>query len=167
MKGGYRTPCDPRPLLSRLESETDVSTIWPELWDELHHQGDVDEASYAVVPHLVRIYLQRGVLDANVYSLVATIELARLKESNPNPPDYLANDYFAAIDELARIGLQDLQQADQEELVFGIMALIALWKGYRTWGYALLSFQDGELGELLEKGMQEYLTLLNHTLKKL
>ncbi|HEY0686085.1 MAG TPA: hypothetical protein VGD45_27325 [Steroidobacter sp.] len=52
LKGGYRVTYDPSGALKLLESGVDV---WGELWDELHHQGDVDVASYAAVPHLVRI----------------------------------------------------------------------------------------------------------------
>jgi hypothetical protein len=56
LKGGYRIPYDPRPVLRNLEEGKDLSDAWSELWDELHHQGDVDVASYAAVPHLVRIH---------------------------------------------------------------------------------------------------------------
>jgi hypothetical protein len=33
-----------------LQSNTDSSKAWDELWNELHHQRDVGEASYAAVP---------------------------------------------------------------------------------------------------------------------
>ena len=52
-KNGYRSAYDVRPLLKRFESETDVADGWEEVWNELHHQGDVDTASYAILPHLV------------------------------------------------------------------------------------------------------------------
>ena len=74
--GGYRVPFDPRPLLSKLETEDDTKDVWRELWGELHHQGDVGEASYASVPHFVRIYRQRDAIDWNTYAIVAIIELA-------------------------------------------------------------------------------------------
>jgi hypothetical protein len=43
--GGYRTAFDPRPALQNLESDVHVKDAWHELWEELHHQGDVGEAS--------------------------------------------------------------------------------------------------------------------------
>jgi len=46
LTGGYRTKCDPRPLLAQLESEQNKERAWHRLWEELHHQGDVGEASY-------------------------------------------------------------------------------------------------------------------------
>src|ERR1700676_3971721 len=81
MTGGYRVKCDPRPLLAQLESEQTRKTAWPGLWEELHHQGDAGEASYASVPHLVRIHRTSGVVDWNTYAIVAIIELARGKDN--------------------------------------------------------------------------------------
>jgi hypothetical protein len=81
--GGYRTVCDPRPSLQNLESNVHLKEAWHELWEELRHQGDVGEASYAAVPHLVRIHGERKLDDWNTYALVAVIELARGKGKNP------------------------------------------------------------------------------------
>jgi hypothetical protein len=47
LKGGYKTPFDPRPSLQKLESQQDTATAWRDLWEDLHHQGDVGDASYA------------------------------------------------------------------------------------------------------------------------
>jgi hypothetical protein len=34
LKGGYKTPFDPRPSLRKLESQQDAATAWQELWEE-------------------------------------------------------------------------------------------------------------------------------------
>jgi hypothetical protein len=65
LKGGYGVPFDPRPALFQLADGTDIQGAWGQLWDGLHHQGDVGEASYACVPHLVRIHEARGMPDWN------------------------------------------------------------------------------------------------------
>jgi hypothetical protein len=75
--GGYKIPFDPRPSLRKLENQQDTATAWEELWEELHHQGAVGEASYAAVPELVRIHRSGGAPDWNLYAMVAIIELAR------------------------------------------------------------------------------------------
>src|SRR5258707_15665763 len=106
-KAGYRVLFDPRPLLQKLESGEDSATVWHKLWEELHHQGDVGEGSYASVPHLVRIYRKRGVLDWNTYAIVAIIELARGRGKNPDLPTWLEADYFSAIRELTEIGITE------------------------------------------------------------
>ena len=97
MKGGYRVPFDPRPLLAQLERSKKLDETWYELTGELFHQGDVGEASYAAVPHLVRIHGPRGLPDANTYSLVATIDLARGEGKNPEVPKWLQPGYDNAI----------------------------------------------------------------------
>src|SRR5436190_18917394 len=54
LKGGYKIAYDPRPALRELESGNPVDPIWDELWEDLHHQDTIGEASYAAVPHLIR-----------------------------------------------------------------------------------------------------------------
>src|SRR6202166_34878 len=53
LTGGYKIPFDPRPPLAKLENQRDTKTAWQELGEELHHQGDVGDASYAAIPELV------------------------------------------------------------------------------------------------------------------
>jgi hypothetical protein len=93
LKGGYRRVYDASGALRRLEEGHDV---WDELWEELHHQGDVGEASYAAVPQLVRISRDGGHRDWNLYALVARIEIERHRKSNPPIPDWLLADYSSA-----------------------------------------------------------------------
>ena len=45
------------------------------------------EATYAAVPHLVRIHRKGGIADWNTYAIVAIIELAREKGDNPRSAD--------------------------------------------------------------------------------
>ena len=148
LRGGYRMPTDVRPLLRQLESGKDPDAAWAALWEELHHQGDVGEASYAAVPHLVRIHRQRGRADWNTYAIVATIELARGRHGNPELPSWLKGEYDRALGELAEIGLLELPRAEGEELPRCILAVLALWKGARTYGRLLADFSEDEVLEL-------------------
>ena len=107
-----RIQFDPRPQLLKLQSNNDSKTAWRELWEGLHHQGDVGDASpYAAVPHLVRIYRERGVIDWNTYAIVAVIELARDSQNNPEVPLWLKEDYFQAIRGLAEAGAVEILHA--------------------------------------------------------
>jgi hypothetical protein len=148
LKGGYRTQFDPRPLLTSLENKKDLKTTWDELWENLHHQGDVGEASYAAVPHLVRIYRLTGTLDWNTYAIVAIIELARGPGKNPPVPEWLEEDYSRAIQELAEIGAADIQQAKDLEGVRAILSILAISKGARIHAKFLLNYSEEELLEL-------------------
>jgi hypothetical protein len=151
LRGGYRTPFDPRRLIAVLQSNTDTSKAWDELWNELHHQGDVGEASYAAVPHLVQLYLATQTIDWNTYALVATIELARGKGSNPQVPDWFSADYFRAIQDLARKGLKEIEDAESDEEIRTILSVIALWKGTRTHARMLLDFSEDEILDFEEQ----------------
>ena len=145
MTGGYRTSFDPRPLLKRLKSDGDTKRVWHELWDELHHQGDVGEASYVAVPFLVENYCERRVIDWNTYAIVAIIELARKEGKNPDVPQWFANDYFQAIRRLAEIGSSEVLRAETAEDVRAILSIIAINKGLRKHGSFLVNYTEDEL----------------------
>lgn len=145
MTGGYKMPLDPRPLLSRLETEHDPAMVWKELWEELHHQGDVGDASFAAVPFLVRIYQQRDVIDWNTYAIVAIIELARTQGENPDVPEWIAEDYFRAIRKLAEIGTKEVMRAEAADDVRAILGLVAIEKGLRTHGRFLVNYSEAEM----------------------
>jgi hypothetical protein len=148
LKGGYRLPFDPRPFLEKFEAGNDTDDGWYEFWGEIHHQGDVGEASYAAVPHLVRIYRERGTINWNTYAIVATIELARAQGKNPDVPDWLAGDYFAAIQELAQHGLAELGRAKDLVDIHAILSILAIWKGARIHGRFLLIYSEEDLSDL-------------------
>jgi hypothetical protein len=148
MTGGYRMKCDPRPLLAQLENEQTREKAWHGLWEELHHQGDVGEASYASVPHLVRIHRASGIVDWNTYAIVAIIELARGKGKNPEVPSWLEEDYHRAIRELAEIGAAAIWRTDEPDAVLSILGIIAIAKGLRTHGKFLVMYSEDELLEI-------------------
>jgi hypothetical protein len=152
LAGGYRTTFDPRPLLSKLEAGDDSKAAWHQLWDELHHQGDVGEASYAAVPHLVRIYRQRGVVDWNTYAIISVIELARRNGNNPHVPEWLKKDYHQAIRELAEIGATEVLRANDPDQVRAILSLVALVAGAPTHARFLVEYSEQELLEIERLG---------------
>src|SRR5271169_2165056 len=107
--GGYRVPYDPRPALRALYGR---DAPWAELWQELHHQGDVGVASYASVPHIVAAYAQFATPDWNAYALVGAIELARVSGTgNPALPEWLSAEYREALQVLASRGLSQFGTA--------------------------------------------------------
>ena len=128
MLGGYRVPFDPRPWLALLKSGENRKAVWDALWENLHHQGDVGEASYATVPHLVRIYRQLQVFDWNAYGIVGIVELCRGERQNPALPSFMQADYCQAIQELAEYGIGQLPSVNDPEDVRAILSIVALSK---------------------------------------
>lgn len=149
--GGYRVPYDPRSALQSLAQGNQVEAAWAELWQELHHQGDVGEASYAAVPALVRAYTNRGVPDWNAYALVATIEDARRSPANPEMPVWLRDSYDEALHQLAEAGLQELRDAKAPELVNSIIAILAQSKGQPLLARFAVVFTEDERRKILNE----------------
>lgn len=114
-------------------------------WEELHHQGDVGEASYASVPHLVRIHRKGGLDAGNTYAIVAIIELDRGKGTNPEVPKWLEEDYLRAIRELAEIGTTEISRTAEPDAVRAILGVIAIAKGLPTHGKFLVEYSEDEM----------------------
>jgi hypothetical protein len=149
LAGGYRVPYDPRPALRTLYAHADTERAWAELWNKLHHQGRVGEASYASVPHIVAASARPATPHWNAYALVGTIELARTREGNPPLPEWLTQPYTGALADLAARGLSEFVAASSPELVRSILAILAISKGRRTAASLLLEFTEDELLELI------------------
>jgi hypothetical protein len=146
LTGGYRQPYDPRGAIKRLADGD--SSAWDELWEELHHQGDVGEASYAALIDLVHVHSERGVADWNTYAIAATIEEARRNGRNPPVPGWLAAGYEEAWRQLVLLGLRDFPNATERELVDSIIAVLAIAKDRRTLAsFAMLT--EDEKAEML------------------
>ena len=151
LEGGYKVPYDPREALRRLANGDTVSA-WNELWDELHHQGDIGLASFAAVPALVRIHEARSVADWNTYALAATIEEARDKSQNPRLPEWLRDDYERAWRDLERLALAEFSGAADDNLIHSLVAVLALSKGLRTLGRMAMLTEDERQEMLGEAG---------------
>jgi hypothetical protein len=148
LKGAYRIPYDPSSALRKLERGEDA---WAELWENLHHQGDVGDASYATVPHLVAIMKRSLRRDGNFYALVSTIEIERHRSGNPELYRALEESYFAAWTEILDLALADLKSVADTALVQIILGAIALAKGDVKLG-ALVSRRDrSEIDEILDR----------------
>src|SRR4051794_26287410 len=102
-KGGYRVPYDASLALGRLLHDGPNEALWEELWNELHHQGDLNLASYAAVPWLVQFVRRSPKLDWNAVALIATIDLERDQHNNPPVAEELLAGYDSAIRSLPAV----------------------------------------------------------------
>lgn len=148
LKGGYRVVYDASAALKGLEAGNDT---WSELWDQLHHQGDVDVASYAAIPHLVRIAKSAGSRDWNLYGLVGVIEVERHRKTNPPIPNWLQGDYENALQDIVALALQDLAEPLGSLTLQSALGIIALARGDRKLGTLLLHFDSSDIDELAEE----------------
>lgn len=149
LEGGYRVLYDPRPALTQLERGVDVAAAWEALWQGLHHQGDVGVASYAAVPHLLRVHRMRDVPDWNTFGLVGIIEHSRHANQNPRLPEWLKSGYDKAWQAIAEVAGRDLMRSDDPILTRMALGVIATARGLRFAGEVLMDFTDDELEEMV------------------
>jgi hypothetical protein len=151
LAGGYRLPYDPRPAISRLAANLDVESAWEELWSNLHHQGDVGEASYAAVTALVDLYSSDNLPQWNLFALTATIEVDRHRKGNPSLPEWLSDDYQLAWQKLAQLALTTLCKTTGSEALQSTLAVVAIAHGNLKLGALIIDLDSSELDEILEQ----------------
>lgn len=151
LKGGYRVPYDPRPALRRIETGEPPGPAWDELWEELFHQEDVGEASYAAVPEIARLIMDGRTADWNGFALVATIEERRGVDGNPPLPAWLIEDYEAAWQSIFAAAVSMLATATDETLLNALLGVIAIRKKLPTLGRLALRLSENERRALLDE----------------
>ncbi len=140
MEGGYRLPYDPRPAIGRLRADKTCEAAWSELFEQLHHQGDVGVASYAAVPLVVDL-CRSGSRDWRFFGLLTTIEVERHADRNPPLPAWLAPDYHKALDTARGLALLDLRENLDPITLQAALSLVALASGATKLG-AMLDYID-------------------------
>ena len=146
--GGYGIAYDPSCALDSLEHG---GNSWNELWENLHHQGDVGVSSYAAVPHISRIASKLKPMSWQPYGLVATIEIERHRKSNPALPDWLVEPYMQAIKALAELGVAELSQTQDPLLIQCILGFLALAQGHIKLGALVCNIDQSEIEEIVEE----------------
>jgi hypothetical protein len=150
MNGGYKIPYDPTSILKRLQNNFDDHEAWDELWDNLHHQGDIGEASYAVVPILIQMQRENNIVNWNFYSLISTIEIERHRKSNPKIPQWLLSDYNHAWQDLLNIADRDFKKAEDPLVIRSILGAMALAKRQIKLGIYLSYADESEIDDIVE-----------------
>lgn len=125
------------PTLLRLleEQRTDANAqmeqdLWHQLWDRLEHQLTVYEASYATVPHLIRIVsLSNRLPSSEFFLLPAVIEVSRKLGLGDAIPEDLAAAYHQAVRQIPLIVGQFTHLDWDADLSRSIIAALAVAKG--------------------------------------
>jgi hypothetical protein len=154
LQGGYRIDYDASVPLRQLEAtkdEKEIRQIYEELWNELHHQGDVGLASYLALPQLVRIGKSKGLFDWNLLGLCCVIEQQRHLGHNPPLPKEHANYYNEGLKELKQF-IVDRISAEKDELtVRTALSAFATCAGQIKLGKSIMNLDDDVMDEFLEQ----------------
>jgi len=153
LKSGYKVLFDPTGIIKKLEKDKNSEEAWESIWDELHHQGDIGDASYAIVPYLIDIHKRKHFEDWQIYSFVSLIIQESHRKTNPKPPEWIKSDYNKSLEVLLEMAFNDLKNANTEELIRAILGFIALQKGLIKYGSLISSCDESEIEEFLEDRM--------------
>lgn len=138
----YGSAADTPILLRMLEADpnqvpgdpTTGEDTWSNLWISICHRGTAYSASYAAVPHLVRIAsLAADLLPLSYLLLPAYIECGRVLYVYPAPmPSDLEESYFEAVAKLPqlipRLVRADLGEWDALALASALLFLCGQWE---------------------------------------
>lgn len=88
--------------LALLYKDPQNEVAWHTLWSSLYHSSNVFTASYAALPHIVKIALESKTetVGMNFFLLPASIEIARMQGRGPAIPIELEPAYTSAMYDL-------------------------------------------------------------------
>lgn len=154
-EGGYRTLYDASVPLRQLEQSTnpeELQNIFDELWNELHHQGDVGVASYLALPQLVRICKAKKIFDFNLLGLCCVIEQQRHLGDNPTLPEEFTEYYRKGLLDLKALVLANIDKDLNESVYTVALATLATCSGRTKLGKAIMELEDKDImDEFLEQ----------------
>ncbi len=124
--------------LRELPPDQGDGELWDTLWSSLAHQGDVYQASFAAVPHIIDILAEHPIQAHWVYfQFPAWVEICRI-EQDISVCDVLAQAYFQSLERLpALIGKTFIKKWDESHLLCALSALAAC-KGNTAVAHAIM-----------------------------
>jgi len=136
--------------LSTLPSSQGKAEPWFSLWSALAHQGDVFDASFAAVPHVVRAAETNPLgADAVYFQFPAWIEICRRKQRLEVPRE-LAVAYFDALARLPSLVAEASARDWDADFLQCALSAIAAAKGQPLVAEAAQELSPEVAGEFME-----------------
>ena len=149
----YGAASDIPDLLRQLETlppSEGENEPWDSIWSSLAHQGDVYSASFAAVPHVIRVLASSpSRADFSYFLFPAWVEVCRQKKSVPIPEE-LEADYFSALRQLPSLVASAADREWDEGFLLCALSSIAAAKGYGMVAEAIQELNSGVAKEFLE-----------------
>ncbi|WP_206242212.1 hypothetical protein [Novosphingobium terrae] len=157
----YGSAADIPDLLRQLSCKTGPkvsfdSEPWFTLWSSLCHQGDVFDASYAALPHIVEIACAaEGPLEFSFFQLPAAIEIARANGRGPAIPPDLADGYHLAVTGLADCVALHRHSVWDEATMLSAISAQAIAKGHHRIAEAVMNLDDHLIAKLVAMDFED------------
>jgi hypothetical protein len=153
LQHAYGHASDIPALLGQLESVPDsdgTNEPWFSIWSALAHQGDVYSASFAAVPHVVRVLASSPDRAGGVYfHFPAWVEICRQKNGTAVPPDLLPA-YQDALAMLPFLVASAANRAWDDEFAASVLSAIAAAKGFPEIAEATMELTSDVAREVLD-----------------
>jgi hypothetical protein len=145
LRHAYGSATDVPKLLQQLESFPESkgnADPWFSIWSALAHQGDVYTASFAAVPHVVRILASDpSAASFSYFQFPAWVEICRQRHAM-DVPDDLEGDYFAALTMLGSLVGTVIDKTWDRDFLVCALAALAVSKGFALVGEAIQELDD-------------------------
>lgn len=153
LKSGYRLPYNASWPLRKLRESAKpdvIQAVFDDLWENLHHQGDVDTASYLAVTQLLSICMEKNSFDWNYIGLCVVIENCRLDKQNPELPEEFQDLYFDSLSRFEKYLLLNFKNISDRNSIRLALSLFATLNGQPELGKAIELLDEDLLTEFLE-----------------
>jgi hypothetical protein len=153
LRHAYGDASDIPALLRQLEASPSANDHepWFSIWSALAHQGDVYSASFAAVPHVVRILAgdpERG--DATTFfQFPGWVEICRAK-TGERVPDDLLDAYDAALARLPALVASAASREWDDDFLRAALSAIAAAKGSPAVAEAVMELTPEVAEEFIE-----------------
>lgn len=154
LEGGYRIPYNAAKPLKKLKDAVNTKerqVLFDELWENLHHQGDVGIASYLAIPHLIDICIENKSLDWNFIGLCVTIENCRLNGKNPELPNQHDEVYFNSLTKFEKYLLDNIKNIHDRTAFRLTLSLVATVNGQPRLGKVIEILDEDTVDEFLSQ----------------
>jgi hypothetical protein len=154
LEGGYKILYDASIPLKKLQQATDskeIEEVWSELWNELHHQGDVGIASYLAVPQLAQIGATKDLYNWNLLGICSVIEQQRHLGDNPQLPREYQDYYNDGLEVLKRFVIANINRQTDDTTFRAALSTLAVCAGQIKLSKAINELEDDILEEFLEQ----------------
>lgn len=152
----YGSAADIPALLHSLACGAEPTTSpenepWFSIWSSLCHQGDVFDASYAAVPHIVAIgCVEAFPISFNFFQFPAAVEIARATGRGPGVPDHLREAYFVAIKQIEECITRHLMHDWDQDTLLSALAAQAVAKGNHRVAEAIMNLDENLIQRLID-----------------
>jgi hypothetical protein len=159
LKHAYGHASDIPELLTQLSQNTRPmrdykDEPWFSLWSALCHQGDVYDASYAALPHIVQIGIEAsGSIDTGFFLMPACIEIFRTSGRGPDIPPDLEKAYFKGLRGLHECAYRHASDVWSSSMAQSVAAALAAATGQLGLADALIKLDDDMIDRVRRKGL--------------